>query len=50
MCGMRVYCMTSHEVAAEHILPERRMKVSLFADLNDPFELKPHALGEYAVN
>jgi hypothetical protein len=36
--------MTSHEVATKHILPERRMKLSLFSDLNDPFELKPYAL------
>lgn len=41
---MRVYYMTSHKVAAEHILPERRMKLSLFDDLNDPFELLPFAL------
>lgn len=41
---MRVYYMTSHAVAAEHILPERRMKLSLFDDLNDPFELLPYAL------
>ena len=43
---MRVYYMTSHKIAVEHILPERRMKVSLFPDLNDPFELKPYALGD----
>lgn len=41
---MRLYYMTSHAVATEHIIPERRMKLSLFDDLNDPFELRPYAL------
>jgi hypothetical protein len=43
---MRVYYMTSHRVAAEHILPERRMKLSLFHELNDPFELQPYSLAD----
>ena len=43
---MRLYYMTSHEVAVKRILPERRMKLSLFSDLNDPFELKPYALAD----
>lgn len=43
---MRLYYMTSHKVATEHILPERRLKLSLFDQLNDPFELQPHSLGE----
>lgn len=43
---MRVYYMTSHRVATEYILPEKRLKLSLFDQLNDPFELQPHSLGE----
>jgi len=43
---MRVYYMTSHKVATEHILPEKRLKLSLFDQLNDPFELQPHSLAE----
>lgn len=43
---MRLYYMTSHEIAVNHILPERRMKLSRFQELNDPFELKAHSLGE----
>lgn len=43
---MRLYYTTSHEVAVERILPERRLKLSLFPDLNDPFELKPYALAD----
>lgn len=43
---MRLYYMTSHKVAVEHVLPERRMKLSLFQDLNDPFELKPYVLAD----
>lgn len=46
MFNVRLYYMTSHEVAVEHILPERRMKLSLFPDLNDPFELKPHVMAD----
>jgi hypothetical protein len=46
MFTMRLYYMTSHEVAIEHILPERRVKLSLFPDLNDPFELKPYVLAD----
>lgn len=41
---MRLYYLTSHRIAIEHILPERRMKLSRFHELNDPFELKPHTL------
>lgn len=43
---MRLYYMTRAETALEHILPERRMKLSLFDELNDPFELLAHAIGE----
>jgi hypothetical protein len=43
---MLVYYMTSHRIAAEHILPERRMKLSLFHELNDPFELQPYSLAD----
>lgn len=43
---MRVYYMTSHRLATEHILPEKRLKLSLFDRLNDPFELQPHSLAE----
>jgi hypothetical protein len=43
---MRVYYMTSHKTAVEHILPERRLKLSLFHELNDPFELQPHSLAD----
>lgn len=43
---MRVYHMTSHEVATKYILPERRMKLSLFDGLNDPFELQPYSLSD----
>jgi len=43
---MRLFYMTSHRVATEHILPEKRLKLSLFDHLNDPFELQPHSLGE----
>lgn len=39
---MRVYYMTSIDVALRHILLEQRMKVSRFKDLNDPFELACH--------
>lgn len=42
---MRVYYMTSFEVALKHILLEQRMKVSRFQDLNDPFELNCHDAG-----
>jgi hypothetical protein len=41
---MRLYYMTSHRIAVDHILPERRMKLSRFHELNDPFELKPYTL------
>src|SRR3569832_2664480 len=43
---MRAYYMTSHKVAMEHILPERRMKLSLYDELNDPFELQPYSLAD----
>ena len=43
---MRLYYMTSHKIAVDHILPERRMKLSRFSELNDPFELKAHSLVE----
>ena len=43
---MRVYYMTSHRIATEYILPEKRLKLSLFDQLNDPFELQPHSLAE----
>jgi len=43
---MRLYYMTSHEIATKHILPERRMKLSLFNELNDPFELQPYSLSD----
>lgn len=42
---MRVYYMTSIEVALKYILLEQRMKVSRFRDLNDPFELACHDAG-----
>lgn len=41
--------MTSNEIAFEHIIPEQRMKVSRFPDLNDPFELASHDLGNKSV-
>lgn len=43
---MRLYYMTSNDIATNYILPERRMKLSRFADLNDPFELQPHCLDD----
>lgn len=43
---MRAYYMTSFDVASKHILPEQRIKVSRFPDLNDPFELAPHDFGD----
>ena len=36
---MRLYYMTSLETAEQYILPEKRMRLSRFARLNDPFEL-----------
>lgn len=36
---MRAYYFTSQKIAMEHVLPERRMKLSLVHELNDPFEL-----------
>lgn len=46
---MRVYYMTSIEVALKHILLEQRLKVSRFKDLNDPFELGCHDTGDKRV-
>lgn len=43
---MRVYYMTSIEVALKHIFLEQRVKVSRFKDLNDPFELGCHDFGD----
>jgi hypothetical protein len=43
---MRLYYLTSDEVAIRHILPERRLKLSQFHELNDPFELEAFALGD----
>ncbi len=45
---MRLYYLTSHEVATTYVLPERRMKLSLFHELNDPFELYPYSLSDRA--
>lgn len=36
---MRLYYMTSLDTAVQHILPEKRMRLSRFSRLNDPFEL-----------
>lgn len=40
---MRLYYLTAEEWA-EKSIKERRLKISLFQDLNDPFELLPHTL------
>ncbi|MBN3816748.1 DUF2971 domain-containing protein [Paraburkholderia sp. Se-20369] len=40
---MRLYYLTA-EKWAKKIIEERRMKISLFEELNDPFELLPHIL------
>jgi hypothetical protein len=42
---MRLYYMTSADIGLI-ILRERRMKLSLYNELNDPFELLSHALGD----
>ncbi len=42
---MRLYYMTSADIG-QIILRERRMKLSLYSELNDPFELLSHALGD----
>ena len=42
---MRLYYMTSADIGLV-ILRERRMKLSLYNDLNDPFELLAYALGD----
>lgn len=42
---MRLYYLTSAEIGLI-ILRERRMKLSLYNDLNDPFELLAYALGD----
>lgn len=36
---MRLYYMTELETAEKYIIPERRMKLSTFDKVNDPFEL-----------
>lgn len=36
---MRLYYMTALDTAVKYILPEKRMRLSQFARLNDPFEL-----------
>lgn len=41
--GMRLYYLTA-EKWAKKIIVERRLKISLFEELNDPFELLPHIL------
>lgn len=41
---MRLYYMTGRRIAVEHILPERRLELSLYSELNDPFELLPCSL------
>jgi hypothetical protein len=40
---MRLYYLTA-EKWAQKTIEERRMKISLFEELNDPFELLPHVL------
>ena len=42
---MRLYYLTSHETAVDHILPEKRMRLSQFDRLNDPFELMSFSQG-----
>lgn len=39
---MGVCYLTSHKIAVGQIPPNRRMKLSLFHELNDPFELQPY--------
>ncbi len=41
--------MTSSEIALQYVIPEQRMKVSRFADLNDPFELASNDIGDKAI-
>lgn len=43
---MRLYYLTSDTVATQFILPERRLKLSQFHELNDPFELDAFSLGD----
>ncbi|OYT92968.1 MAG: hypothetical protein CFE43_05505 [Burkholderiales bacterium PBB3] len=43
---MRLYHMTSLDVAMKHILPERRMRLGQFDRLNDPFELLCASVGD----
>lgn len=43
---MRLYHLTSDDIAIHHILPARRLKLSQFDELNDPFELEAFALGD----
>jgi len=40
---MRLYYLTAQKWARK-VIEERRVKISLFDDLNDPFELLPHVL------
>ncbi len=40
---MRLYYLTA-EMWAKKSIAERRLKISLFTELNDPFELLPHIL------
>ncbi|MGF7192334.1 hypothetical protein JOE11_005412 [Robbsia andropogonis] len=40
---MRLYYLTA-EKWAKKVIEERRVKISLFEELNDPFELSPHVL------
>lgn len=42
---MRLYYMTSLNIAVKHILPELRMRLSRFDRLNDPFELMGAQIG-----
>ena len=46
---MRAYYFTSQKIAMEHVLPERRMKLSLVHEMNDPFELLSAQLTEKDV-
>ena len=46
---MRAYYFTSQKIAMDHVLPERRMKLSLVHEMNDPFELLSAQLTERDV-
>jgi hypothetical protein len=43
---LRLYYLTTAETALKYILPERRLKLSRFNELNDPFELLAYSIGE----